>query len=128
MRRASQMKPTTKKLQYQMRLDNINFSGLPLGKTEWQNIGNPVAFGEQTGFCPIKVPNNGRGFRGGLGLTQLGAYRVTVYTRIIDAETGTEVVGEDYWSEIRLGRFLHHVAYTKNVPANGVMCFQFYAL
>lgn len=124
----SQMNPTTKRLQYQMRLKNENWPDMPIGKTEWQNIGEPVAFGEQTGFCPLIVPNNGQGFAGGIEIGKIGYWAVTVYTRVLDADTGEEFVGEDYHTSIKLGRFLHHVAYTKNKPSNGVLCYQFYAL
>lgn len=124
----SQMSPSTKRLQYQMRLNNASWDGMPTGRTEWQNIGEPVGFGEQTGFCPVVVPNNGQGFTGGIAVDKIGYWAVTVYTRVLDADTGEQFIGEDYWSGIRLGRFLHHVAYTKNKPANGVLCYQFYAL
>lgn len=122
------MHPTTKRLQYQMRLNNLNWDGMPTGRTEWQNIGEPVGFGEMTGYCPVVVPNNGQGFSGGISIGAVGYWSCTVYTQIVDADTGLPIVGEDYWSSIRLGRFLIHTCYTKNVPANGVMVYQFYAL
>lgn len=122
------MRPTTKRLQYQMRLNNLNWDGMPLGRTEWQDIGEPVAFGEMTGYSPVVIPNNGQGFSGGIAIGAVGYWACTVYTRILDADTGLPIVGEDYWSGIRLGRFLIHTCYTKNVPANGVMVYQFYAL
>ena len=92
-----------------------------------QDIGEPVAFGEMTGYCPIVVPNFGIGFTGGVS-SLMDYYQVTVYTRILDADTGAEIVGEDYWASIRLGRFLIHTCYAKDIPANEVLCYQFYAL
>ena len=121
------MHPTNKRLQYQMRLNNVSYDGMPTGKTPWQDIGEPVAFGEMTGYCPIVVPNFGIGFTGGVS-SLMDYYQVTVYTRILDADTGTEIVGEDYWTAIRLGRFLIHTCYAKDIPANEVLCYQFYAL
>ena len=121
------MQPTHRRLQYQMRLNNVSYTEMPLGRTEWQDIGEPVAFGEMTGYCPVVVPNLGIGFTGGVANVR-NYYTITVYTRILDADTGTEIVGEDYWSSIRLGRFLIHTCYAKDIPANQVLCYQFYAL
>jgi hypothetical protein len=105
---------TTDKLQYQYALlvsgkksSTLNFSNA--SDPQWTNVGNPIAFGEQTGFFAIPVPNMGVGYTGGPS-TRITAGYVTVYTRTLNATTNTVLpTSIDYWSSISCGRYYNHI-------------------
>ena len=123
------MNPTTHRIRYEMRLNKLKTDEYgPAGKTAWQPIGEPVGFGEATGFCPVVVPRKGKGYTGGPAENAIHYGQVTVYTRISIDETDEVLYTDDYWSNIRVGRFLTHTMYAKDRPANGVYVFQFYSL
>lgn len=124
----TKLHPTTRRLQYKMRLNNTLADNGPIGRTEWVNIGEPISFGESTGFCPIVVPNKGRGYTGGPAAGAITSGYVRVYTRIEDADTGEILQDEDYWGSQYCGRFYIHTIYPKDLPANEVFIFPFVAL
>jgi hypothetical protein len=112
--------PTTLKLQYQC-IDQRNAAGLV-------NIGPPVAFGETTGWQPVKVVKS--------IFNSAGYNRVDYRIKVIDAlgnvvgdlqiknTSGVFVSYADYWTEY-IGRRYHHVmsGMRAAAPASAVRVF-----
>lgn len=96
--------PCSSRVQYQYR-----FRSYSNGYTEWQDIGDAVGFGEQTGFQSIPIPNKGIGYYGGPGSSITSGY-ITVYTRSVRIDTGLVLpLKNDSWSSLGFGRYVNHV-------------------
>lgn len=118
--------PTTLKLQYQFQYTTDNVAGT---KSDWLNLGKPVAFGEATGWEPITVNKT-------VEISQ-GTARVDYRIRLIGADgsdqgslqvlntTGTAMIDyTDLWTA-GIGRVYHHffAGYRTATPTVGVKQF-----
>ena len=114
--------PTTVHLQYYVQLNKTSTDEYgPAGRTEWQPIGDPVGFGEATGFSFFNIPNKGRGYTGGPGgVNVITSGYVRVYTQILVAETSEQVEYNDYWTPY-CGRFYVHTCYQKGQPSKSAV-------
>ena len=105
---------STDQLQYQYALlvsgkktSTLNYTNI--SDPQWTNIGEPITFGEQTGFVAIPIPNMGVGYTGGPSTLVTSGY-ATVYTRTVDVTTNTVLpTSIDYWTSISCGRFYNHI-------------------
>lgn len=100
--------PTTSKIQYQFQyvLDNVTGE-----KSDWNNLGQPVAFGESTGWEPVTVNK--------LVEISAGTARIDYRIRVIGADgsdqgslivrngAGNMVNYADWWNA-QIGRVYHH--------------------
>lgn len=96
--------PLRLQYQYQYTMEDGN-------KSEWLNVGNPVAFGETTGWQPITVIKS---VFNSSGYARID-YRILVqdesgaYTVVMQKSNGTKYVNySDYWNGY-IGRRYHHV-------------------
>lgn len=93
--------------QYAVRPDGVAIADL-----EFHNLGNPVRFGEQTGFHPWYIPNKGIGYVGGPTSSITAGY-CRIYVRVMDPSTDPMTMlhrDVDYWNSQGFGRYVNHVA------------------
>lgn len=98
--------PCSSKVQYQ-----YCFRSYSTGYTEWQDLGDAVGFGEQTGFHSVSIPNKGIGYYGGPSSSITNGY-ANLYTRSIRIDTGKVLPYiTDSWTDPvpGFGRYINHV-------------------
>lgn len=114
--------PTQLRLQYQFQYTTDNTTG---DRSEWINLGNPVAFGEATGWQPITVNK--------LVEISAGTARIDYRIRMIGTDgsdqgslvvrnaAGNMVDYSDWWNAA-IGRVYHHMfaGYRGATPISGV--------
>ncbi|WP_257666777.1 hypothetical protein [Parapedobacter tibetensis] len=114
--------PTTLKLQYQFQYTVDNDTG---EKSEWMNLGNPVSFGEATGWEPVTVNKTVE--------ISSGSARIDYRIRIIGEDgsdqgslevrnaAGNIVNYADWWNAF-IGRVYHHMfaGFRTATPTSGV--------
>jgi hypothetical protein len=114
--------PTPLKLQYQFQYTKDNTTG---EKSEWENLGNPVAFGEATGWHPVTVNKT--------VVISAGSARIDYRIRLIGPDgsdqgsltvrnsAGNMVNYSDWWTAA-IGRVYHHMlaGYRAATPVSGV--------
>lgn len=112
--------PTTLKLQYQWQYTTDNATA---AKSEWFNLGQPVSFGEATGWEPVTVNKTVE--------ISAGTARIDYRIRLIGpdgSDQGSLKVGTagttDYsdWWNAQIGRVYQHVfsGYRTGTPAVGI--------
>jgi len=127
--------PTNLKLQYQYQytMDPGPAPNYTNQKSEWINLGNPVSFGEATGWVQVPVIKHAD------RLVTQGAERIDYRIRVIGANgedlgplkvrnsNNVEVDYADWWNAT-IGRRMHHIfaGYRAATPISSVR--QFYAL
>ncbi|MFD1771775.1 hypothetical protein [Sphingobacterium suaedae] len=114
--------PTTLKLQYQFQYTKDNETG---EKSEWENLGSPVSFGEATGWHPVTVNKT--------VIISAGTARIDYRIRMIGADgadqgslvvrnaAGNMVNYADWWNAA-IGRVYHHMlaGFRAAAPVSGV--------
>ncbi|MBE8722728.1 hypothetical protein [Sphingobacterium pedocola] len=114
--------PTPLKLQYQFQYTTDNDTGT---KSEWMNLGSPVAFGESTGWEPVTVNKTVEVSSG----TARIDYRIRMIGQdgsdqgslVVRNTAGNMVNYADWWNAV-IGRVYHHMlaGYRAATPVSGV--------
>lgn len=111
--------PTSLRLQYQWQYTTDNETG---AKSDWSNLGSPVAFGEATGWEPVTVNKTVE--------ISAGTARIDYRIRLIGADGSDQgsllvgAAGAEYadWWNAQVGRVYNHVfaGYRAGTPAVGI--------